>query len=344
MSHAEVFGFECPTCGETLGAKLPEKNMVIACSACGLEFAVKRPVKVREQHQRRHPQRHPSSSLPSASASPSATSDAPKKAKGALTETVLEQAQQGRVHSIDSRHATLDPAVARRVVPELLSAGCSLRTLDMSFVQLDGTWAATFGKAAVSSTALHTLRLIRCGLQGPLPELRLPALQVLDMNDNQLTGGLEPLQSCAALQELFLNANQLAGGLEPLSGCTGLTKLLLYANHFLTGGLEPLQGCTALQTLDVGNNKLTGGLEPLRACTALQTLDAGDNKLTGGFEALRSCKALEVLRLNGNLLTGGLEPLRGCTALRVLFLQDNQLDATDEDKAHLEQQCRIFLA
>ena len=55
MSHAEVFGFECPTCGETLGAKLPEKNMVIACSACGLEFAVKRPVKVREQHQRRHP-------------------------------------------------------------------------------------------------------------------------------------------------------------------------------------------------------------------------------------------------------------------------------------------------
>ena len=244
---------------------------------------------------------------------------------GELTEAVMEQARQGRVHSIDANPARkwvpFAPAEATLVVPELLGAGCSLIELDLSFLGLYGTWAATFGEAAVCSAVLRRLHLRYCGLQGPLPELRLPALQ-----------------------ELHLNGNQVTGGLEPLSGCTGLTKLLLYANHFLTGGLEPLQGCTALQTLDVGNNKLTGGLEPLRACTALQTLDAGDNKLTGGFEALRSCKALEVLRLNGNLLTGGLEPLRGCTALRVLFLQDNQLDATDEDKAHLEQQCRIFLA
>ena len=323
MSHAEVFGFECPTCGETLGAKLPEKNMVIACSACGLEFAVKRPVKVREQHQRRHPQRHPSSSLPSASASPSATSDAPKKVKGALTEAVLEQARQGRVHSIDSRHTTLDPAVARRVVPELLSAGCSLRTLDMSFVQLDGTWAATFGKAAVSSTALHTLRLIRCGLQGPLPELRLPALQVLDMNDNQLTGGLEPLQSCAALQELFLNANQLAGGLEPLRGCTALQQLDLCDNQ-LTGELKPLKACTALQHLSLNNNLLTGELKPLRRCTALQLLSLHGNKLTGGLEPLHYCKALQRLSLSDNQLTGKLEPLKACTALQELALSRNQ--------------------
>ena len=232
---------------------------------------------------------------------------------------VVEQARLGRVHSITMFGTGLTPAEARRVVPELLGAGCSLIELDLSFLGLYGTWAATFGEAAVCSAVLHTLSLRYCGLQGPLPELRLPALQ-----------------------ELHLNGNQLTGGLEPLSGCTGLKKLLLYANRFLTGGLELLRGCTVLQELSLHNNQLNGGLEPLRACTALQTLDAGDNKLTGGLEALRSCKALEVLSLNGNLLTGGLEPLRGCTALRVLFLQDNQLNATDEDTAHLEQQCRTF--
>ena len=40
-----IFGFECPTCGESLGAELPAKKMVITCSACGLDFAVKRPAK-----------------------------------------------------------------------------------------------------------------------------------------------------------------------------------------------------------------------------------------------------------------------------------------------------------
>ena len=345
---AEVFGFECPTCGETLGAKLPAKNMVIACSACGLEFAVKRPARVRE---RRHPQPVGRDTLDVAgptSASPSDTSDAPKKVKGALTEAVLEQARQGRVHSIDSRHATLDPAVARRVVPELLGAGCSLRTLDMSFVQLDGTWAATFGKAKVCSTALHTLRLIRCGLQGPLPKLVLPALQVLDMSDNHLIGGLEPLQGCTALQELFVCANQLAGGLEPLRGCTALQQLdgsdnqltgelkplkactalqhLSLNNNLLTGDLKPLRRCTALQLLLLHNNKLIGGLEPLQNCTALQRLNCSDNQLMGELDPLKACQALQELDLSRNQhLRGGLEPLQSCTALEALELSDNQL-------------------
>ena len=345
---AEVFGFECPTCGETLGAKLPAKNMVIACSACGLEFAVKRPARVRE---RRHPQPVGRDTLDVAgptSASPSDTSDAPKKVKGALTEAVLEQARQGRVHSIISRHATLDPAVARRVVPELLGAGCSLRTLDMSFVQLDGTWAATFGKAKVCSTALHTLRLIRCGLQGPLPKLVLPALQVLDMSDNHLIGGLEPLQGCMALQELFVSANQLAGGLEPLRGCTALQQLdgsnnqltgelkplkactalqhLSLNNNLLTGDLKPLRRCTALQLLLLHNNKLIGGLEPLQNCTALQRLNCSDNQLIGELDPLKACQALQELDLSRNQhLRGGLEPLQSCTALEALELSDNQL-------------------
>ena len=73
------------------------------------------------------------------------------------------------------------------MVPELLGAGCTLLDLSLSCVQLNTTWPATFGEVAMYSTVLRRLSLIFCGLQGPLPELRLPALQVLDLPENDLT-------------------------------------------------------------------------------------------------------------------------------------------------------------
>ena len=289
--------------------------------------------------------------------------------KGELTEALVEWARQGHVRSIQACFAASvlpQPwkAVAKRVVPELLGAGCSLRELDMSLRdvaaidKMDDTWVATFGTAAVCSAELRRLRLDCCVMRGPLPELVLPALLELDVSCNQLVGGLTPLQSCTALQELYLQSNQLAGGLEPLRGCTALLKLSLHKNKF-TGGLEPLQGCTALQMLELSENQLTGNLEPLQSCTALQTLALSQNLLTGGLEPLRGCTALQTLALSHNQLSGGLDPLRGCTALGELRLSENELTGgveplqdctslkllsledihlvlTDEDKVHFE--------
>ena len=283
---------------------------------------------------------------------------------GVPTMAVLEQARQRRVRSIVAMHGpqprftTLAPAVARRVVPCLLGAGCSLLKLEMWHARLNNTWAATFGEAAVGSAVLRELTLFECGLRGPLPELKLPALlklcvtatdcsrfstepnqltgsleplrgctalQELSLSNNQLTGGLKPLERCTALKVLALHNNQLTGDLEPLRSCTAL-KVLALSNNLLTGGLEPLKSCTALTELFLNNNQLTGGLEPLRSCTALQELALSNNLLlTGGLEPLRSCAALERLGLSGNNLTGGLEPLRGCTALEMVSLCDNQL-------------------
>ena len=106
--------------------------------------------------------------------------------------------------------------VAKRVVPELLGAGCSLLDLKLEGLQLGsaalqvgvGSWTATFGEAAVCSTALLELQLDDCGLLGPLPELDLPALQILWMSNNHFSGDLVPLKRCTALQELDLSHNQ----------------------------------------------------------------------------------------------------------------------------------------
>ena len=289
--------------------------------------------------------------------------------KGELTAALVEWARQGHVRSIQACFAASvlpQPykGVAKRVVQELLGAGCSLRELDMggdmlcAAHKMNDTWVATFGTAAVCSAELRRLRLDYCAMRGPLPELVLPALLELDVSRNQLVGGLTPLQSCTALQELYLQSNQLAGGLEPLRGCTALLKLSLHKNKF-TGGLEPLQGCTALQMLELSENQLTGNLEPLHSCTALQTLALSQNLLTGeleplrrcttlqtlalahnqlsgGLDPLRSCTALTALNLDGNELTGGVEPLRDCTELWRLSLEDNYLVLTDEDEVHFE--------
>jgi len=245
--------------------------------------------------------------------------------EGELTEAVVEQARQGRVHSIFGTQAqrALNPAVAERVVPMLLGAGCSLLELYWLGVKLNGTWAATFGEEAVCSLLLRSLSLDFCGLQGPLPKLRLPALQVLDLDDNDMSGSLEPLGGCTALLQLTLSRNQLTGGLEPLRGCTALEMLHLSSNR-LSGGLESLRRCTALTDLRLNDNNLTGGLEPLRGCAALEDLLLYDNHLTGELEPLRRCTALQDLWLSGNDLTGGLDALQGCTALRDLRLSNNQ--------------------
>ena len=283
---------------------------------------------------------------------------------GVLTEAVVEQATRGRIRSINARRTTLAPAVAARIVPELLGAGCSLLDLKLESVRLDDSWAAAFGEAAVCSKVLTELQIDGCSLRGPLPQLRLPALQALFMYRNALTGGLEPLIGCTALRELDLSDNRLTGGLEPLRGCTALHMLDIYGNQ-LSGGLEALQGCTALRELDLTRNRLTGGLEPLMACKALQVgrgvarpifqhapphphthpnthhrnegrrlpdtlapmqeLDLSDNQLTGGLEMLMSCTALHRVDVSQNQLTGSLSSLQGLRTLSEFYATHNRL-------------------
>ena len=262
-------------------------------------------------------------------------------------EAILSLTLQGCVHSIDVSCHCLSfrcggrvsfrcgdcknadsPLTLRsrlpRMVPKLLGVGCSLLELDLSWMpNIKGTWASTFGEAAVCSAVLRKLRVAGegrgsgSGLRGPLPELRLPARQELNLRNHQFTGGLEPLQFCTGLQTLEVSYN------------------------LLEGGLEPLQFCTGLQTLEVSHNLLEGGFEPLQHCTGLQTLRCSHNHLKGDLEPLQGCTALKELRLHCNQLTGTLEPLRGCTALHVLYLVDAP---TEQDMAHFNWVKQCFRA
>ena len=206
--------------------------------------------------------------------------------EGKLTKAVVQLAQQGRVHSIHygkdydkpQQRTLLAPSVAKRVVPALLGEGCSLLQFSLLGVELNGTWATSLGEQPVCSAVLLRLYLNGCGLSGPLPSLRLPALQKLDLSFNHLTGGLEPLSACTSLRTLSLFCNQLTGTLEPLRGMTALEEISLQTNK-LTGGLEPLRGCTALRYLNLHHNPVTGDLGPLWGCESLRHLSLEHTRL-----------------------------------------------------------------
>jgi len=150
-------------------------------------------------------------------------------------DVVVDEARRGHVRSIDARRTTLTPAVAKRVVPELLGVGCSLLDLKLEGLQLGvGSWStAMFGEAAVCSTALLELQLDNCGLSGPLPELNLPALQILWLSRNQMSGGLEPLMRCTALQEIDLEPAKATFPWQlTLASCRDIGRI--YNKHFTT--------------------------------------------------------------------------------------------------------------
>ena len=77
-----------------------------------------------------------------------------------VTEALVEQARLGRVRTIEGPlwppMQTPTPQVARRVVPEMLGAGCSLLELKLDCMKLNGTW------------------VVRCAPGPPPPPTRRP--------------------------------------------------------------------------------------------------------------------------------------------------------------------------
>ena len=59
------------------------------------------------------------------------------------------------------------------------------------------------------------------------------AIEELEISNNHVTGGIEPLKGCTLLRELDLSHNWLSGGLESLYSCTALQFVYLLANEFV---------------------------------------------------------------------------------------------------------------
>lgn len=157
-----------------------------------------------------------------------------------------------------------------------------------------------------------------------------PALAVLDMSLNQLTGEIPPsLEMLANLTDLSLSSNLLHGCVPAFFGrLKNLAFLALNAN-LLSGSIpEALGNATSLWFVDLTSNQLTGSIPAsLGNLKALTQLWLASNQLSGGIPpSLSQLEDLGVLVLCSNKLTGGVPDWLGeMENLTVLYLCLNQL-------------------
>ncbi len=146
-----------------------------------------------------------------------------------------------------------------------------------------GTDESTWYGVRVVGCKVRELKLSRNNIIGLMPN-RLPnfsQLDVLDLSDNNLSGGLPALP--ASLTSLDLSGNNVAGNI-PVS----LPPNLLY--------------------LDISSNKISGSIPTqLWNVTQLRKIDLSNNALTGSFpEDVINVSSLDTLNLSGNQLSGSL--------------------------------------
>ncbi len=140
-------------------------------------------------------------------------------------------------------------------------------------------------------------------LNGILPPLQLPNIEMANFELNNLTGNVTIL-SCPFLSELYLYNNQFTS-ISPNIGQTNL-YLLNLSNNKITGTSELLsnliQQLPNLQELYVANNQFSGAL-PVNIGN-ITSLDLSYNKFAGSIPLFSNISNLNYLELSNNQLSG----------------------------------------
>nr|XP_019704707.1 probable LRR receptor-like serine/threonine-protein kinase At3g47570 [Elaeis guineensis] len=185
---------------------------------------------------------------------------------------------------------------------------------------------------------------------------KLQKLQILCLNENQLTGALpSSLGDLSQLLELHLDRNSLEGGIpssfgklqklllldlshnklygsfpKEITNLASLTSYLNLSHNSLIGPLPSEIGrLKNLGTLDLSENNLSGEIPgTLLECQVLQYLYMQGNHFQGAIPtSLSSSNSITVLDLSRNNLSGSIpESFEGCQHLQLLNLSFNDLD------------------
>ncbi|EDN71519.1 VCBS [Beggiatoa sp. PS] len=153
--------------------------------------------------------------------------------------------------------------------------------------------------------------------EGHITEISLPA--------KNLVGTLPDFSALIELQVLDLQNNKLTGPFTNLENLNQLEVLLLGNNQLFSGTLPNLSTLTNLQVLGLGNNQLSGPLSIENLPTSLQILRLVQNQFTGTIPDFSAFSQLETLKLDSNQLSGTIPDFSALTNLQELWLSGNQL-------------------
>lgn len=193
----------------------------------------------------------------------------------------------------------------------------SLKTLDLSEVDLSSCENDWFHDISIILPSLETLRLSACQLyklptKSPLSKVNFDSLVTLDLSNNYFNSNITDwlFENCHHLQYLNLSKNNLQGQI-PYS----------------------IERMTTLATLDLSHNTLNGSIpDSIEKLLNLVALDLSNNKLTGSIPSTLGYNSLKELRLSNNQLNGSLErSLHQLSKLVVLDLAQNNFKGNISD-------------
>jgi hypothetical protein len=191
------------------------------------------------------------------------------------------------------------------------------------------TWAGIDCDGA--GTHVTQIMLFHNNMVGPLPSAltALAALQVLDLDNDALTGPLPDLSGMSALSIFDVHRNDIDGPVPSLSGLSGLVTVRLYGNAF-SGPLPALEGLANLETFLAYSNRFSGEIPSLAGLASLQDFNVEDNQLTGPVPDLSTLVSLLAFRVGGNRLSGSVPafPQNVVTGPPSSSLCPNMLDTT----------------
>ncbi|MDH3651124.1 MAG: hypothetical protein OEQ53_15670, partial [Saprospiraceae bacterium] len=182
-----------------------------------------------------------------------------------------------------------------------------------------------FGVTLNDSGEVLRLDMINNNLKGGLPNLNLPALQVLAMSSNELRDTLPPFSFMRALSLVDLSSNVISGPI-PNFNHPALETIRLHDNR-LSGNLPPFSNVPKLSTLVLDDNMLSGGFPDLSAIGTLFNLRIANNDLDGPLFENNFPSNLLVIDLHGNNFSGSIPQFGSITSLFILDLSDNDLSS-----------------
>jgi hypothetical protein len=161
---------------------------------------------------------------------------------------------------------------------------------------------------------------------------RLPAntLNVLYLDNNQLTSLPAEIGALTGLTELGLSRNRLTSLPAEIGALTGLTHLSLIDNQLTLLPAE-IGALTGLTWLGLNGNQLTSLPAEIGALTGLTQLGLSRNRLTSLPAAIGALTGLTWLGLNGNQLTSLPATLGEIPANANVDVRDNPITSLPEN-------------
>jgi len=148
----------------------------------------------------------------------------------------------------------------------------------------------------------------------------------ISLSDNNLIGPV-PNLNLPNLKELWLNNNQLSGTIPNFSHLPNLTGLGLHINQ-LSGTIPNFSGLPNLQNLNLNDNQLSGEIPNFSNLPNLTYLRLWSNRLSGTIPNFSSLPKLTSLYLDTNQLSGTIPDFSHLPNLTDLELYNNQLSGT----------------